>query len=126
VRKLIAAVKSLVDWAGTAFVVLSWFGWTAAVTGIFTAVGGAVWAVVKGVPVPIAIMAGYCTIAGGVVLALSPLAYRTFSRIATATIPQDGSATPKPNPDVWQHLPKFTLLQACTCSSRIAWAGGAQ
>jgi len=112
VRKLLAWLKSLVDWAGTAFTLIGWFGGSAWITGIGIAVGGAIWAVVRGVPVPIAIMAGYCTLAGGVVLAMAPLAYRALSRIAAAPVHQDGAPTRKPNPDAWQHLPKYTLQQA--------------
>jgi hypothetical protein len=112
VRKLIAIVKSLVDWTGTVSLVIGWLGWTAATTGIFAAVGGAIWAVVVGVPAPIAIMAGYCTIAGTVCLALSPLAYRAFSRIASAPVPHDTAVPQKPSAAAWQHLPKFTLVQA--------------
>lgn len=112
VRKLIAIGKSLIDWAGTAITVVGWLGWTPAVIGIFAAVGGAVWAVVRGVPVPIAIMAGYCTIAGAAVLTVAPLAYRAFSRMAAAPAPHDAAAPQKPNATVWQHVPQFSLYQA--------------
>jgi hypothetical protein len=112
VRKLIARLKALVDWAGTAFTLIGWFSGTAWITGIGVAVGGAIWAIIIGVPEPIAIMAGYCTLAGGVVLSLSPLAYRAFSRMAAAPIPQASAVPQKPNAAVWQHVPKFTLYQA--------------
>jgi hypothetical protein len=108
VRKLIAWFKSLVDWAGTvctAYTLIVWLGGA----GIVTAVGGAVWAVVKGVPVPIAIMAGYCTFVGAVVLTLAPLAYRALSRIAAFPVPHDAAAPQKPNAAVWQHVPNFNL-----------------
>jgi hypothetical protein len=112
VRKLIASLKTVVDWTGTVFVVIGWLGWTAAITGIFAAVGGAIWAVVVGVPAPIAIMASYCTLAGGVCLALSPLAYRAFSQMATSPAPHDAAVPQKPSAATWQHVPKFTLGQA--------------
>jgi hypothetical protein len=101
VRKLITWLKALVDWAGTAFTLIGWFGGSAWITGIGIAVGGAIWAVVKGVPAPIAIMAGYCTVAGGVVLAMAPVVYRAFSRIAAAPVPHDAAIPQKPNADVW-------------------------
>ena len=104
-RKLITRLKSLVDWAGTAFTLIGWFGGTAWITGIGIAVGVAIWAVVRGVPVPIAIMAGYCTLAGGVVLAMAPVAYRAFSRIAAAPVPHDAAIPQKPNADVWPLVP---------------------
>jgi hypothetical protein len=70
VRKLIAIVKSLVDWAGTVWTVIGLLGLTAAITGI----GGAIGAAIIGVPTPIAIMAGYCTVVGGVYLTVLPAA----------------------------------------------------
>jgi hypothetical protein len=112
VRKVIGIVKSLVDWTGTAITVIGWLGLTAIITGFGTAVGGAIWAVIIGVPTPIAIMAGYCTLAGGICLALSPLAYRALSRIATSPVPPDTAAPEKPNAATWQHVPKFALYQA--------------
>jgi hypothetical protein len=108
VRKVIASVKSLVDWVGTVWTLVGLLGLTAAITGI----GGAIWAFVVGVPTPIAIMAGYCTLAGGVCLALSPLAYRAFSRMATFPAPHDAAVPQKPSAATWQHVPKFTLGQA--------------
>src|SRR5216684_6080923 len=35
------------------------------ITGLISSVGGAVWAVILGVPTPIALMVGYCTLVGG-------------------------------------------------------------
>ena len=111
-RKFIATLKSLFDWAATAWTVIGWLGGTAWITGIVIAIGGAVWAVVRGVPVPIAIMAGYCTFVGAVVLTLAPLAYRALSRIAAFPVPHDAAAPQKPNATVWQHVPQFSLYQA--------------
>jgi hypothetical protein len=105
-RKLIAIVKSFVDWTQTVWAVVGLLGLTAAITGI----GGAIWAIIIGVPKPIAIMAGYCTIVGGVFLTVFPLAYRAFSRITTSPVP---AAVPqKPNAATWKHVPKFNLSQA--------------
>jgi hypothetical protein len=108
VSKLIARVKSVVDWVGTVWTVVGLLGLTTAITGI----GGTIWAVIIGVPKPIAIMAGYCTIVGGVYLTVFPLAYRAFSRIAASPAPHGAVAPQKPNAAVWQHVPKFTLYQA--------------
>lgn len=52
---------------------------------------------------PIAIMASYCTLAGGIVLTMSSLAYRAFSRMAAAPVPHDATTPQKPNAEVWQH-----------------------
>jgi|SRR6478609_456153 len=51
-----------------------------AVTGVGIAVGGAVWLLKSGVPLPIAIMAGYCTLVGAVYLTMAPLAYRALKQ----------------------------------------------
>jgi hypothetical protein len=49
--------------------------------------------VILGVPMPIALMAGYCTFVGAVCLGLIPMAYRALSTLAAAqqqtTIPPD-------------------------------------
>jgi hypothetical protein len=64
----------------------SWgrFAWQLAgalgVTGLISSVGGAVWAVILGVPTPIALMVGYCTLVGAVYLAMAPLAYRALAQ----------------------------------------------
>jgi hypothetical protein len=115
VRKLIAIVKSLVDWAGTGWTVIGLLGLTAAITGI----GGAIWAAIIGVPTPIAIMAGYCTIVGGVYLTVLPLAYRAFSRIATSPAPHDAAVPQKPSAATWQHVPQFTLYQAACLLAEV-------
>jgi hypothetical protein len=119
VRTLVARVRSLVDWAGTIWSVIGWLGGTAWITGVGIAVLGAIWAVVKGVPVPIAIMAGYCTFVGAVVLTLAPLAYRALSRIAAFPVPHDAAAPQQPNAAVWQHVPNFNLYQAACLLAEV-------
>jgi hypothetical protein len=64
-------------------------------------------------------MAGYCTIAGGVALTMSPLAYKALSRMATAPVPKDASAPQKPNAAVWQHVPQFNLYQAACLLAEV-------
>src|ERR1700692_2976813 len=49
-----------------------------AVSGVTIAIGGAVWLAKLGLPLPLVIMAGYCTFVGAVYLALTPLAYRAL------------------------------------------------
>src|SRR5262245_39345783 len=53
--------------------------WILVVSGILGSVGGAVWSVLIGVPTPIAIMAGYCTLVAAIYLALAPVAFRALS-----------------------------------------------
>jgi hypothetical protein len=79
-------------------------------TGVASAIGGSVWAVIIGVPIPIALMAGYCTLVGAVYLAMAPLAYR-----ALANSPANSSAPrSKIPPDyrLWRLKQMLTLSQA--------------
>jgi hypothetical protein len=43
------------------------------VAGIGLAVGGAVWLATGGTPLPLVVMAGFCTLVGAVYLAMAPL-----------------------------------------------------
>jgi hypothetical protein len=115
VKKLIASLKSVVDWVGTVWTVVALLGLTTAITGI----GGAIWAIIIGVPKPIAIMAGYCTIVGGVYLTVFPLAYRAFSRIVAFPVSSDATVPQKPSAATWQHVPQFTLYQAACLLAEV-------
>lgn len=70
----------------------SWYSFAAgisalSITGIGFAVGGAVWLVNAGFPMPLALMAGYCTLVGAVYLAMAPLAYRALVSVPTVKVP---------------------------------------
>jgi hypothetical protein len=111
--KTIARIKAVVDWAGTVYTVLGFFGGLAVVSSIVVTVGGAIWALLTGVSTPIVIMAAYCTLAGGIYLALAPLAYQALSRIAEVVTPELVSAIEKtPDIDVWKHKEEFWLYEA--------------
>ncbi len=85
--------------------------WVLFATGIATAMGGGVWAVLIGVPLPIAIMAGYCTLVGAVYLAIAPLAYRALAQSpANNSSPQPNKITP--DYKVWSHIKVLGLQQA--------------
>ena len=68
-----------------------------AVTGVGIAVGGAVWLLKSGVPLPIAIMAGYCTLVGAVYLTMAPLAYRALKQ-------EPSKKSKKVSPKIWWQL----------------------
>jgi hypothetical protein len=57
------------------------------VTGVGLAVGGAVWLVTAGIPLPLALMAGYCTLVGAVYLAMAPFVYRVLRQTPIVTKP---------------------------------------
>jgi hypothetical protein len=90
-------------------------------TGIASAIGGAVWAVIIGVPTPIALMAGYCTLVGAVYLAMAPLAYRALGQSPPNRI---SSAKGVPDYKVWSHVRILRLKQAaflwCDCDPNSA------
>lgn len=67
-------------------------------------------AVVAGVPIPIAIMVGYCTLVGAVYLAMAPLAYR-----ALAASPSNATQPVLKNPPdykTWSHIQMLSVRQA--------------
>jgi hypothetical protein len=58
----------------------SWYSFTVFVsalliTGVGFAVGGAAWLVKSGIPLPLALMAGFCTLVAAIYLAMAPMAY---------------------------------------------------
>jgi hypothetical protein len=104
-RKWLERFRDAFNWGWLAYRII----WILAATGILSAVGGTVWAVLIGVPLPIAIMAGYCTLVGAVYLAIAPLAYR-----ALANSPANSRAIPIIAPDyrLWRLKKVLTLSQA--------------
>jgi hypothetical protein len=65
----------------------SWYSFAAGVSallvaGIGLAIGGAVWLVAAGIQLPLALMAGFCTLVGAVYLAMAPFAYRALFQVA--------------------------------------------
>jgi hypothetical protein len=74
-RNLLERFRDVFNWGWLAYRVV----WVLVATGVASAIGGAVWAMLIGVPLPIAIMAGYCTLVGAVYLAIAPMAYRAVA-----------------------------------------------
>lgn len=101
-------IRDIVGWAKFAWALLGWFGWTSAVTGAAAAIGGAIWAVIAGVPLPIAIMVGFCTFVGAVFLAMAPMAYRVLANAPGQNVINKST----PNYREWRQVETLTLLQA--------------
>lgn len=53
---------------------------TLAITGAGVVIGGTVWLVKAGIPPPLALMAGYCTLVGAVYLTMAPMALRALKQ----------------------------------------------
>ncbi|SRR6266849_7026754 len=79
------------------------------ITGLVSSVGGAVWAVVLGVPLPIALMVGYCTLVGAVYLAMAPLAYRALAQSPANSMEKERIT---PNYVAWRHLESYEIRHA--------------
>jgi hypothetical protein len=105
------------EWAGRIKTTWSWarFAWQLAVffglSGLLASVAGSIWAVILGVPTPIALMVGYCTLVGAVYLAMAPLAFRALAN--PAAIPGVAKVT-KSAPDykTWSHIQSLSISQA--------------
>jgi hypothetical protein len=103
-------------WLGRIKDTWSWgrFAWQLAgalgITGLVSSVGGAVWAVILGVPTPIALMVGYCTLVGAVYLAMAPLAYRALA-LSPSNQTASQSKTP-PDYKAWSLIKVLSLGDA--------------
>jgi hypothetical protein len=93
------------------------WGWLAyriiyvlAFTGILGAIGGGIWAVLIGVPLPIAIMAGYCTFVGAVYLGLAPLMYRVLAQVPVKI--SSSRKPPPPNYTAVRLMHEYELIDA--------------
>jgi hypothetical protein len=105
-------IKEAWGWAKTVWEVLGWLGFTAAITGVAASIGGAVWAVIIGVPLPIAIMAGYCTFVGAVYLVIAPMLFRALGLGATRSAGSIAAIKTPPDYNAWRQLKLIRLSQA--------------
>lgn len=95
----------------------SWidFFWKIAVllglVGILTGAAGAAWSVIAGVPLPIAVMAGFCTLVGIIYLGMAPMALRSLTQPRETEIGQTKKMA-KPNYTAIRHVEIFSLSAA--------------
>jgi hypothetical protein len=109
IPKLLTRIRDAFNWGLFAYRLVV----ALAATGVLGAVGGGIWAVLIGVPLPIAIMAGYCTLVGAVYLAIAPLAYRALSRFSVdISVPTAPEPKAQPNYEAWRHVEQLTLRKA--------------
>jgi hypothetical protein len=101
--------REAVAWGVALWHVLGWLGLASLVSGLAISVGGVVWAVITGIPIPIAIMAGYCTFVGAVYLTMAPAAFRLLAKNPTTGAAHKDEP---PNYEAWKHVDKFTLPTA--------------
>jgi hypothetical protein len=105
IPKWLERFRDAFNWGWLAYRIV----WVLVATGIASAVGGGVWAVIIGVPMPIALMAGYCTLVGAVYLAMAPLAYRA---LAQSPANKPGKKKIVPNYVAWRHLESYNIADA--------------
>jgi hypothetical protein len=93
----------------------SWgrFAWQLAaalgLSGFLGSIAGTVLAMIQGVPTPIAMMVGYCTLVGAVYLAMAPLAYRVLAQTPANKIEKKKII---PNYVAWRHLESYPITDA--------------
>jgi hypothetical protein len=103
--KWLSRVKSTWSWARFAWQLAGFLGFT----GIVGSAAGAAWALVLGVPKPIAFMAGFCTLVGAVYLAMAPLVYRVLAQSPSNRSPQMKTA---PDYKAWSLIKLIRLGDA--------------
>jgi hypothetical protein len=108
-KRVAVWAREAVMWGAALWHVLGWFGLAAIVSGLAVSIGGAVWAVITGVPIPIAIMAAYCTFVAGVYLMMAPVAFRALGN--TSSTNRSRKLGP-PNYIAWRGVRTLTLLEA--------------
>jgi hypothetical protein len=110
-RKWLERFRDTFNWGWLAYRVI----WILVATGVLSAVSGAAWGIMTGVPGPILLMAAYCTLVGVVYLAMVPMAYRVL--IAVQTKPQieaQADMRRKPNYVAIRLLHEYRLADAST------------
>jgi hypothetical protein len=81
---------------------------TLLVAGVGVAVGGAVWLVRSGIPLPLAGMVAYCTIVAAIWSALAPFVFRAFVQKNSIALTND----PTPNYALWRNRQSIYLGEA--------------
>jgi hypothetical protein len=102
----IRRMKPVWDWLG----IIGQLALSLGIAGLLGSVGGVIWAAIIGVPLPIAIMAGYCTLVSAAYVAMAPFLFRAVSQLGTAGMIRIHDQA-KPH-QAWRHVSKLTLRQA--------------
>jgi hypothetical protein len=106
--RVLRSFKDVVDWAQALVAVVGWLGVGSFVTSFSLALGSAALAAVKGVALPIVIMAGFCAMVAAAYLALIPMLFR----LGKATIPVIDTLSHEPDWEAWSYIDLFTIRDA--------------
>jgi hypothetical protein len=119
VWKCLKWFKDLWSWANIFWTLASLLGFA----GALTSIGGTVLAAMNGVPLPIAVMVGFCAFVATIYLALAPLVYRTLILLGNSTASAGSVSTDvllaakdavtttssAPNYDAIRHIEEFEI-----------------
>lgn len=110
--KALDKAKAVWDRVSFVWMVIGWLGFAGLFTGIAASIGGSILAMATGVPIPIVIMAGYCTLVGAVYLGMAPLAYKTLAAASGRGYRNSRDEPPAPDYAAWLHIETLSLLNA--------------
>jgi hypothetical protein len=106
--KWLNRIKAAFSWGRFVWFLVGLLG----LTGTVTSVGGSTWAVISGVPIPIALMVGFCTLVGAVYLAMAPLAYSALTKENKTVSSVKQNKPEPPNYDAARLLHNYRLGSA--------------
>jgi hypothetical protein len=111
---IVKKAKDFLSWISFFWNILGWLGQTSLIFGLALTAISVAGAIIKGLPWPITLMAGYCTVGGVVYLSMAPTAFKALN---AALQPKDNAGVNqriliRPHYEAWKHVEKFTLLEA--------------
>ena len=113
IKQIIKKAKELFDWYSFGSAIVGAILLTGVFSGVSAFVTGVVGAVVKGVPWPLVLMAGFSTLLAIACLAITPLLIRAaMPAMQSVSEPNNAPQPITPNWDAWKHVEKFTVRNA--------------
>src|ERR1700677_4593854 len=107
--KWLKKVKDVYSWYSFVSGIAGLTGLSLIVSPMIALVIGVVGAAIKGVPWPITLMAGFCTLVAVLYLIALPIFIRSATRSASPNIADEPA---RPHWDAWKHVEKFTVRKA--------------
>ena len=107
--KWLKKVKNVYSWYSFASGIAGLTGLSLIISPVVALVVGVIGSAIKGVPWPITVMAGFCTLVAGAYLIALPIFIKSAMQAASPNIADEPI---KPHWDAWKHVEKFTVHQA--------------
>jgi hypothetical protein len=112
-KEIVKQAKGLYSWYSFGSNIVGWIVPLGLFSGLGVSVVGVVTAVIKGVPWPITLMAGFSTLLAGTCLVATPLIIRVaMPAMQPVSEPNKTPEPDKPNYDAWKLVDKFTVRKA--------------